>query len=102
MKIIQLIRKKFALMGFVSKQQENNSQIFSIHQRIEIYACALCTSLTVIHFFHVANGMEEYLYSLFTMTAAITISVSHASMAYKNDKIFTKIIDVGETMWDES
>jgi hypothetical protein len=90
-KIFQEIQKKLAIIGFAPKQQQNSNRTFSKIQFWGIIASILSTSLTVVHIFHDANSSENYMYSIFSLAAGVSIAVSEVSFAFKNDKLFDMI-----------
>lgn len=103
MKILQIIQKNMAVMGFVPNQQQKNNKKSSekLKQTAGIYVSVLNTSLIGVYFFHVANSREEYMYSIFALICAVGFFLSHISVIFNNDKIFNTI-DMGENVIFES
>lgn len=59
------------------------------------------TILIGVHFFLVAKGKEEYMYSLFTFAAPLFSGSIYASFILKRDKIFDTI-ELAEKVLGES
>lgn len=101
MKVLQTARKNLAKMGFSPNQQQNTNRIVGRRQIIGICISTISTSLVGVYFLHVANSTEEYMYSFFSLTAGVGITVSYISISVKNDKIFDTI-GFGERVMIES
>lgn len=91
MKILQTVQKELAFVGFAPNQQQNTNRTFSKIQFWGIITSLTSTSFVVVYIFHVANRTEDYMYSIFSLTASIGITVSEISMTYANDKIYNMI-----------
>lgn len=99
--ILQTARKRLPLMGFYPKQQQNSGRAFGGRQLREIvYAVVSSISFGLLSFL-VAESKEDYMYSVFSLTIAVGITVSFISLITENDKIFDTI-DAGQAMINDS
>lgn len=61
----------------------------------------LSICLIGVYFIHVADSMEEYMYSFFLILIGICIIVSQTSLIFKNDELF-HLIDFMEMVLNDS
>lgn len=101
MKILQEVKKNFAFMGFYPNQQRNSNKILSKVQLWEFIASLLVTALIILYILCVAKSKEEYMSSIFMVTASTCITASEISLMLKNDDIFD-VIEFGENLLFES
>lgn len=92
MKIFQTVQNNMAAMGFASIQQQNNHhRQMSFGPIIDVILCSIDAISVGVYIFREANGIEEYMVTIFTFTVLVAIAISFVSIIFKNDKIFNAI-----------
>lgn len=97
MKVLKTFQWSIALMGYSSQQQR-----FSKKQIRHGFEALLIIFLHCVYPFHVANTIQEYVYSIFMTITTICVFISFVSTANKTVTIFVfikkieKIVDEGK------
>lgn len=91
LKILQTIQKNFEVMGFTLNQQQNNPRHLSAGQIISVIMCSINIILVGIHIIRVADDIEDYMDSIFTLTILFAFAIAFISIIFKNDQLFNTI-----------
>lgn len=91
MKIFQTIQRNMAAMGFTPNQPQNNYRQLKFGQIIIVGVCSIDAIKMGVYIFCEADGIEEYMYSIFSLTVVAGITISFISFIFKNDKLFNVI-----------
>ena len=98
MKFFQKIQENLAVMGFIPNQQENNHRLFSSRQIFCIVKFSIDIISTIVHIFYGADGVEEYMETIYGLTGVIEISIAFVSISFHNDKLFNIIQRIAEEL----
>lgn len=91
MKIYQTVHKTMAAIGFTPNQQQNNQRQWSSGHIFSVVINSINTFSLSAYIFYEANGIEEYMDSIFSLTMTVGVSVAFISIIFKNDKLFNAI-----------
>lgn len=90
-KILNLVKRKMAVMGIIANQQQNNCWQINRRQGVCLILFFIVINLFIAFALCGANGTEEYMVSIFLITSAVTTAIGFVSIIYKNDKVFNVI-----------
>lgn len=88
MKIFQVVMENFAAMGFTPNQQQNSVRRVNRGQIIDILFCVIDAVLVGLYIVFEANGIEEFMESIFSLTVVAGVTIAYTSIIFKNDEIF--------------
>lgn len=95
MRVLQAVQKSFDRMGFSPKQERFN------HLALGILVTNITgTSLQWIFLFRVANSSQEYMESVYFVTATTCIDLSFAHTIFITKKLFS-LIDTIDELFNE-
>lgn len=88
MNFFQTIYKNFAAMGFNPNQQKNNHFQFHPRQIFYIIHYSINIILCGVFLFCEEHNTEEYMESIYGLTAVTGITIAFISIILKNDELF--------------
>lgn len=97
MKFLQTIRKNMVAMGFAPNQQQNSHRRFSSRQIFFTAKYFIDIIVIGVYIFCEADRNEEYMESVFSLTAVVGATIVFISVTAHNDKLF----DILELVADE-
>lgn len=91
LEILQLVKKKMAMMGFVPNQQKNNLWKINGRQKMCLIWYFNGFIFHTVFILREANAIGEYMESIFLITIIFAATAIFINMIYKNDKLFEAI-----------
>lgn len=88
MKCFQSLQKNIGTMGLTPCQQQNSHPQWNPRQIFCSVKYLIDTMAMAAYILIEADSIEEYMESIFSLTAVVGIEVAYISFIFKNDKLF--------------
>lgn len=88
MKGFQTIQKNIGAMGLTPSRQQNNRPQWNSRQIFCTVKYVIDTFAMGTYVIFEADDIEEYMESIFSLTAVVAIEASYISFIFKSDKLF--------------
>lgn len=100
MNLFETVQRYMAAMGFFPNQQQNKRSQFNNVQISGILLYVIDAILYGAYIICVADTVEEYVNSIFTLTVALGFAIAYISLIFKNDKLFDIIDGVADELME--
>lgn len=98
MKYFQTIQKNIAVLGLTPRQLQSNHPQWNLRQIFCTIKYSYNTIAMGIYVFFEADRVEEYMESMFSLTACVAVEAAYISFIFKSDKLFNTFELVSEEL----